>query len=237
MSQLVHAIKGIGEACTALEFPIVSGNVSLYNETNGQGILPTPTIGGVGLMADWSKMARIRFADENHAIVLIGAPAGWGTHLAQSVYMRDIHGRTDGPPPPVDLAQERLVGDFVRDLINEDMVTAVHDCSSGGLALAVAEMAMASGIGASIDVVAGQNPIAVFFGEDQGRYVVTVERDDVEELLELAEQKGIFAPVIGSTGGATVTLGAARPVAIDQLQKAHESWFPDFMAGELAAAE
>jgi phosphoribosylformylglycinamidine synthase II len=237
MSQLVHAIKGIGEACTALDFPIVSGNVSLYNETNGLAIMPTPTIGGVGLIADWQRMARIGFADENEAIVLIGAPAGWGTHIAQSVYMRDIHGRTDGPPPPVDLAQERKVGDFVRELIRDGMATAVHDCSSGGLALAIAEMAMASGIGATVNALADANPIPVFFGEDQGRYVVTVERGDLDELLEMAEEKGIFAPFIGTTGGATVTLGNAKPVAIEQLQKAYESWFPDFMAGELPATE
>jgi phosphoribosylformylglycinamidine synthase subunit PurL len=237
MSQLVHAIKGIGEACIALDFPIVSGNVSLYNETNGVAIMPTPTIGGVGLIPDWKRMGRIGFADENQAIFLVGAPAGWGTHLGQSVYMRDIHGRTDGPPPPVDLELERKVGDFVRELIRDGMATAVHDCSSGGLALAIAEMAMASGVGATINALNGADPIPVFFGEDQGRYVVTVERDDVDELLEMAEEKGIFAPFIGTTGEAVVTLGNARPVTIEQLQKAHESWFPDFMAGELPASE
>jgi phosphoribosylformylglycinamidine synthase II len=237
MSQLVHAIKGIGEACLALDFPIVSGNVSLYNETNGQAILPTPTIGGVGLINDWKRMARIRFAQESETIFLMGAPSGWGTHIAQSVYMRDIHGRTDGPPPPVDLALERKVGDFVRDLIRDGLATAVHDCSSGGLALAIAEMAMASEIGAMIDVPEGADPVAVFYGEDQSRYVVTVEKADREEVARLAEASGVYAPVIGMTGGATVTLGASRPVAIEQLQKAHESWFPDFMAGELPVTE
>ncbi len=237
MSQLVHAIKGIGEACTALDFPIVSGNVSLYNETNGVAIMPTPTIGGVGLIPDWKRMGRIGFADENQAIFLVGAPADWGTHLGQSVYLRDIHGRSDGPPPPVDLELERKVGDFVRELIRDGMATAVHDCSSGGLALAIAEMAMASGVGATINALNGPDPIPVFFGEDQGRYVVTVERDDIDELLEMAEEKGIFAPFIGTTGEAVVTLGNARPVTIEQLQKAHESWFPDFMAGELPASE
>jgi phosphoribosylformylglycinamidine synthase len=167
----------------------------------------------------------------------VGAPSSWGTHLGQSVYMRDIHGRTDGPPPFVDLAHERRVGDFVRDLIRNGLTTAVHDCSSGGLALAVAEMAMASGIGASINALNDANPVAVFYGEDQGRYVVTVERSDLDEVLELAEARGVFAPFIGTTGGATVKLGDARAVAIEQLQKAHESWFPDFMAGELPATE
>ena len=125
MGQLVGAIKGIGEACTALDFPIVSGNVSLYNETNGQGILPTPTIGGVGLLPDWSTMARIGFAAEGESILLVGAPEAWGSHLGQSIYLRDIHGRSDGPPPPVDLAHEKRVGDFVRGLIRDGVATAV----------------------------------------------------------------------------------------------------------------
>ncbi len=231
MSQFVHAIKGIGEACTVLEFPIVSGNVSLYNETNGQGILPTPTIGGVGLIKDWSRMARIRFAEQGQAILLAGAPKSWGTHLGQSVYLRDIHGRIDGSAPPVDLAHEKRVGDFVRGLIHDGLATAVHDCSGGGLALAVAEMAMASGIGAHINALEGHDPIPVFFGEDQGRYVITVKESNIDRVLARAEAAGVFCPWIGRTGGSWLTLGNARPVAIEQLRSAHESWFPDFMNG------
>ncbi|HCL63994.1 MAG TPA: phosphoribosylformylglycinamidine synthase subunit PurL [Rhizobium sp.] len=234
MGQLVFAIKGIGEACKALDFPIVSGNVSLYNETNGQAILPTPTIGGVGLLDDWARMARIRFAAQGEAILLAGAPSGWGTHLGQSVYLRDIHGRTDGPAPHVDLGEEKKAGDFVRALISEGLATAVHDCSSGGLALAVAEMAMASGIGATINALEGVDPIPVFFGEDQGRYVLTVRAEDVDHVLVRAEAAGVFCPWIGRTGGTAVKLGEARPVAIEELRSRHESWFPDFMTGELA---
>lgn len=234
MSQLVHAIKGIGEACTALDFPIVSGNVSLYNETNGQAILPTPTIGGVGLIKDWSKMARIRFAAEGETILVAGAPAGLGSHIAQSVYMRDVHGRTDGPAPHVDLAHERKVGDFVRGLIVDGLVTAVHDCSSGGLALAVAEMAMASGIGASVDAVAGHDPIATFYGEDQGRYVVTVAAGALDAVAARAKAAGVSLPVIGKTGGDAVKLGDAKAVSVADLRAAHEGWFPDFMQGDLA---
>ncbi|MBZ7921812.1 phosphoribosylformylglycinamidine synthase subunit PurL [Ensifer adhaerens] len=234
MSQLVHAIKGIGEACTALDFPIVSGNVSLYNETNGQAILPTPTIGGVGLIRDWSKMARIRFAAEGETILLAGAPAGLGSHIAQSVYMRDVHGRTDGPAPHVDLAHERKVGDFVRGLIVDGLVTAVHDCSSGGLALAVAEMAMASGIGAAVDAVAGHDPIATFYGEDQGRYVVTVAAGALDAVAARAKAAGVSLPVIGKTGGDAVKLGDAKAVSVADLRAAHEAWFPEFMQGDLA---
>ncbi|MCA1967691.1 MAG: phosphoribosylformylglycinamidine synthase subunit PurL, partial [Rhizobium sp.] len=234
MGQLVFAIKGIGEACKALDFPIVSGNVSLYNETNGQAILPTPTIAGVGLMKDWAKMARIRFAVQGEAVLLAGAPSGWGSHLGQSVYLRDIHGRTDGPAPHVDLVHEKKVGDFVRGLIEDGLATAVHDCSSGGLALAVAEMAMASGIGATINALNDADPIAVFYGEDQGRYVLTVTQDNVDAVQMRAEAAGVFCPWIGRTGGNNVVLGDARPVAIEELRSAHESWFPRFMEGSIA---
>jgi phosphoribosylformylglycinamidine synthase II len=230
MGQFAKAVTGIGDACRALGFPIVSGNVSLYNETNGQGILPTPTIGGVGLIRDWSKMARIGFAGEDQAILLVGAPSSWGTHLAQSVYMRDIHGRTDGPPPPVDLEHEKKVGDFVRALIAEGIATAVHDLSDGGLAVALAEMAMASGIGATVNQLKGLSPIPTFFGEDQGRYLVTIPRDRVDWFFEeRIKDSGIFAPWIGTTGGSELKLGEARAVSVSELTSAHESWFPKFM--------
>ncbi|MGL4489968.1 MAG: phosphoribosylformylglycinamidine synthase subunit PurL [Rhizobiaceae bacterium] len=231
MGQLVGAIKGIGAACKALDFPIVSGNVSLYNETNGTGILPTPTIGGVGLIDDWSKMARIRFAGEGECILLVGAPDAWGTHLGQSIYMRDIHGRTDGPAPHVDLEHERKTGDFVRSLIRDGKATAVHDCSSGGLALALAEMAMGSGVGAEVNQLEEIDPILTFFGEDQGRYVVTVKRADLEAVLEASEAADVFAPWIGNTGGKNLKLGSARAILVSDLKHAHESWFPDFMKG------
>ncbi|RUM98067.1 phosphoribosylformylglycinamidine synthase subunit PurL [Pseudaminobacter arsenicus] len=230
MGQLVKAIEGIGEACRTLGFPIVSGNVSLYNETNGQAILPTPTIGGVGLIHDWSKMARIGFAAEGEAILLVGAPAEWGTHLGQSVYMRDIHGRTDGTPPPVDLAHEKKVGDFVRGLIAEGIVTVVHDLSDGGLAVALAEMAMASGIGAEVSQLNGLSPIPIFFGEDQGRYLVTIPRERLEWFnAERLKDSGILAPQIGTTGGRELKLGGARAIPLAAMTEAHESWFPRFM--------
>ena len=233
MGQFAKAVTGIGDACRALEFPIVSGNVSLYNETNGQGILPTPTIGGVGLIDDWSKMAKVGFAGEGEVILLIGGPAGWGSHLAQSIYMRDIHNRSDGPPPPVDLAHEKKVGDFVRKLIRSGAATAVHDLSDGGLAVGLAEMAMASGIGATVPGLSDANPIPVFFGEDQGRYLVTVkfagQSEELQALWNEAKALGIFAPWIGNTGGSELKLGSARAISIKDLKAAHESWFPRFM--------
>jgi phosphoribosylformylglycinamidine synthase II len=233
MGQLVMALQGIGDACRALDFPIVSGNVSLYNETNGKGILPTPTIGGVGLLPDWRKMARIGFAGEGQPILLLGAPDWWGTHLGQSIYLRDLFGRRDGTPPPVDLAHEKKVGDLVRILIRDGLATAVHDLSSGGLAVALAEMAIASGIGAEVNQLDGGDPIPLFFGEDQGRYLVTLEPERLDHFFEeIYPYAGIFAPWIGTTGGAALTLGEARPLPVSDLKAAYEGWFPAYMAGE-----
>jgi phosphoribosylformylglycinamidine synthase len=229
MGQLVRTIQGLGEACRALDFPIVSGNVSLYNETNGQGILPTPAIGGVGLLQNWRKSATLAFKAQGEAILLAGAPPAWGTHLGQSLYLREILGREEGPPPPVDLEHEKRVGDFVRGLIADGLVTAVHDLSDGGLAVALAEMAMASGIGASVDPPNEEDPAAVFFGEDQSRYVITAPADRRDALRRRAEAAGISLLWIGTTGGSELVLGDARPIAIAELRGRHEGWFPRFM--------
>jgi phosphoribosylformylglycinamidine synthase len=236
MGQLVEAIRGIGDACRALDFPIVSGNVSLYNETNGRGILPTPTIGGVGLIEDWRRMARIGFAAPDECILLVGAPDWWGTHLGQSTYLRELFSRNDGPPPPVDLGHERKAGDLVRILIRDGHATAVHDLSDGGLAVGLAEMAMASGIGATVNQLEGGDPIPQFFGEDQGRYLVTVRREFVDQFYEdIHPYAGLFVPWIGMTGGDALKLGEARAIPVAELKGPHESWFPSFMAGEIAA--
>ncbi|MBU1307069.1 MAG: phosphoribosylformylglycinamidine synthase subunit PurL, partial [Alphaproteobacteria bacterium] len=238
MSQLVHAVKGIGEACRALDFPIVSGNVSLYNETNGRGILPTPTIGGVGLLDDWSKMARIGFAAENQPILLVGGPAERGTHLGQSIYLRDLFGRRDGSAPYVDLAAERKAGDFVRGLIGSGVVTACHDLSDGGLGVGLAEMAIASGIGAAVTSIAGHDPVLEYFGEDQSRYLLTVnldpQGDAIKALWDQAQALGIACTWIGSTGGTDLVLGGARAVPVADLKAAHEGWFPHYMDGAAA---
>src|SRR4029450_13236261 len=143
--QFVGCLRGIAEACKALDFPVVSGNVSLYNETNGRGILPTPTIGGVGLLDDFTKSATLAFKRAGEAILLIGDTQGW---LGQSIYLRDICGSEEGAPPPVDLAAERRNGDVVRGMIHAGTATAVHDVSDGGLLVALAEMAIGGGIGA-----------------------------------------------------------------------------------------
>jgi phosphoribosylformylglycinamidine (FGAM) synthase-like enzyme len=237
MGQLVGCIRGIGEAARALDFPIVSGNVSLYNETNGTGILPTPTIGGVGLLDDVAVRASIAFKRPGDAVLLLGATEGW---LGQSVYLRDICGREEGAPPPVDLAAERRVGDFVRGLIRAGRTDTVHDLSDGGLAVGLAEMAMGMGIGIAVQPrdLPSTIPVHAFlFGEDQARYVITIPTVELHQIRQEANALGIPTWYLGVTGGDVVTLGADEPIAIAELKQAHESWLPDYMAGPAAELE
>ena len=227
MGQLVGCIHGIGEACSALDFPVVSGNVSLYNETNGRAILPTPTIGGVGVLDNFEKSATLAFKAADQAILLIGETKGW---LGQSIYLREVCEREEGAPPPVDLAAERRNGDFVRALIAEGVATAVHDVSDGGLLVALAEMTMASGIGAELE----RPPIAAhafWFGEDQARYVVTADPGKAARILDRAKAAGVPARELGSTGGDALTVAGERPVPIAMLRHSFEAWLPAFMAG------
>ena len=229
MGQFVGCLKGISEACRTLDFPVVSGNVSLYNETNGRGILPTPSIGGVGLLDDFTKSATLAFKAAGEAILLIGETQGW---LGQSVYLRDICGREEGAPPPVDLGAEKRNGDVVRGMIHAGTATAVHDISDGGLLVALAEMAMASGIGAQLlTAPASIVPHAYWYGEDQARYIVSVKAEDAG--LVLAKMKGAGVPCarIGTTGGDAVTVSGEAPVTIAALKAGFEGWFPAYMGG------
>jgi phosphoribosylformylglycinamidine synthase subunit PurL len=229
MGQLVGAIRGIAEACRALDFPVVSGNVSLYNETNGKAILPTPTIGGVGLLDDFAKSATIAFKRKGDAILLVGETVGW---LGQSLYLRDICGREDGAPPPVDLTEERENGDFVRALVADGLAGAVHDLSDGGLLVALAEMAMASGIGATLDPPPADLPAHAFwFGEDQARYVVTVAAKTLDAVLRRAAAAAVPVERVGTTGGQSLTLPGERPILLKALRERFEGWLPDYMAG------
>ncbi|MFY9762811.1 MAG: phosphoribosylformylglycinamidine synthase subunit PurL, partial [Xanthobacteraceae bacterium] len=226
MGQFVGCVRGIGEACRVLDFPVVSGNVSLYNETNGRAILPTPTIGGVGILDDFTKSMTLAFKGEGEAILLIGETHGW---LGRSVYLRDICGREEGAPPPVDLAAERRHGDFVRGLIRAGVVTAVHDVSDGGLLIALAEMAMASGIGAVLEAPSGIPPHAFWFGEDQARYIVTAK--DAHGVMRQAKAAGVPLTRLGATGGAVLAVDGERPLRVDELKRCFEAWLPAYMAG------
>jgi phosphoribosylformylglycinamidine synthase len=225
MGQLVGCIRGIGEACRALDFPVVSGNVSLYNETNGRAILPTPTIGGVGLLDDFARSMTLAFKGEGDAILLVGETSGW---LGQSLYLREICGSEEGAPPPVDLAAERRHGEFVRALIRDGLLTAVHDVSDGGLLVALAEMAMASGIGAVLEAPPGVAGHAFWFGEDQGRYVVTAKNADA--VVQRASAVAVPVVRLGATGGKVLAVAGERPLPVKDLRARFEAWLPAYMA-------
>jgi phosphoribosylformylglycinamidine synthase subunit PurL len=225
MGQLVGCIQGIGEAARALDFPIVSGNVSLYNETMGTGIPPTPAIGGVGLVADVTRTATVAFKAGGEDVLLVGGAPGW---LGRSAWLATIAGREDGAPPSVDLKAERRNGEFVAALIAAGQVSAVHDVSDGGLAVALAEMAIAGGVGATIEAEGPEH--AFFFGEDQGCYVLTAEPAGTEAITAEARRLEVPLARIGATGGETLKLGGAAPVALAALREAHETWFPDTMS-------
>ena len=230
MGQFVGCLKGIADACRALDFPVVSGNVSLYNETNGRGILPTPSIGGVGLLDDFKKSATLAFKAGGEAVLLIGDTQGW---LGQSVYLRDVCGREEGAPPPVDLETEKRNGNVVRGMIHAGTATAVHDISDGGLLVALTEMAMAGGMGAQLLAApAAIVPHAYWFGEDQARYIVTVAAADAG--LVLAKMKGAGIPCvrIGTTGGDTIAISGEKAVSVEMLKTGFEGWLPAYMAGK-----
>jgi phosphoribosylformylglycinamidine synthase subunit PurL len=225
MGQFAGCIQGMADACRILDFPVVSGNVSLYNETDGKAILPTPAIGGLGLIEDLSRTVGSAFTGADHAVLTIGETRG---HLGQSLYLRELHGREDGPPPPVDLMVERRNGDLVRTLIGDGLVAACHDVADGGLLVAVAEMAMAGGIGCRLDLPADAGRL---FGEDQGRYVI--ETTDAELVIARAEAAGVPVARIGTTGGAALTGPALGAISILDLTAAHEAFLPALMSGEM----
>jgi len=228
MGQFVGCVAGMKAACEALDYPVVSGNVSLYNETNGQAILPTPVVGGVGLIDDLDHIAGAALPGPGQTLVLLGETRG---HLGSSIYLRDVEGRREGAPPPVDLETERRNGDFVRAQIREGAVTACHDLSDGGLAVALAEMALAGDCGADITEAssAEDNPplAAWLFGEDQARYLVTTTR--AEALVAAASAAGVPARVLGQTGGDRLILAAGEAISLADLKAGHEDWLPGYM--------
>ncbi len=222
MGQLVGCIQGMAEACRALDLPVVSGNVSLYNETDGRAILPTPTIGAVGLIDDWALATGLALTRADATVLLVGG-TGPG-HLGQSLYLRVFGGLTAGPPPPVDLAAERRAGELIRTLIAARHISACHDLSDGGLLVALAEMALAGDLGVTLALPASDLTAGRLFGEDQGRYLVETAAPDA--VLAAAAAAGVPARPLGRTGGTALTIGDAARVPLADLRALHEGWLP-----------
>jgi phosphoribosylformylglycinamidine synthase subunit PurL len=245
MGQLVGCITGMAEACMALDFPVVSGNVSLYNETKSEdgsslAILPTPAIGGVGLLEDWEKSATIGFKAEGESVWLLGGRDH--KHLSQSVWLHELHDRRDGPPPRVYLDEEKCLGEEIRILIDSGLITAVHDVSDGGLLVSLCEMALAGGYGATLTDTArpsNVNTTEWYFGEDQGRYLITTRKGSASEAADLIHRtlstSNRSRLMVGLVGGSAI-VGKDLSLSLADLRAAHEGFFPRLMGGELTPA-
>ena len=229
MGQIVRAIDGMAEACRALDFPVVSGNVSLYNETNGAAIPPTPTVGAVGLLPDYHRRADFAGLKDGDTLLMLGQGGG---EIGASLYLRECLGREDGAPPKVDLAAERRNGDFVRDLIRAGRVSVVHDISDGGLAVAAADMAMASDQGIELRIAPG-DALAALFGEDQSRYLIALA--DPGSVIEEATRLGLPVARVGVALGGDLAAPGLFRVPLATLRSAHESWMPAFMEAAAGA--
>ena len=228
MGQFVGSCQGMAEACRVLEYPVVSGNVSLYNETNGIGIPPTPAIGAVGLIPDTKFVADLALKREGDVLIVVGREEGW---LGQTVYQSLFADSLEGAPPPVDLGDEIKAGRLVRTLIREQIPSAVHDVSDGGLLVALAEMALAGDLGIELFPYEGHLPAhAIWFGEDQGRYILSVAANEAEQVLERARLLALPARIVGRVSGDdAITLNTGGTLLLEELRQIHESWLPGLM--------
>jgi len=239
MWEFAECIRGITDACRALDFPVVSGNVSLYNETNGVAIPPTPAIGGVGLIPDISRIARINALEPDDHILLIGNHQGDSAlELGQSLYQQLTIGKFYGKPPRVDLDHEHNAGNFVRRLIRQGVTRCVHDLSDGGMLVALAEMALASNIGLKHIGFSGEFPPyhAEAFGEDQGCYLVAIKDTELDAVFESAQiyssEYVLTCLVVAQAGGDSIVIPGEVPIKLDELRTLHEGWLPQYMNGK-----
>jgi len=231
MAQLAGAVQGMGAACEAFGTPVVSGNVSLYNETDGKAIRPAPVIGMVGLIENWQQAVGIAATETGQTLILLGASEGnSGGWLSCSSYARLIAGDETGAPPPVDLAAEKAVGDFLRGQILNGQVVAAHDISDGGLLVAAAEMVMAGTAGLEIQSAGGTLDHGWAFGEDQARYLLLTRQAD--QLIAAATAAGIPARRIGQTiAEQALKLPDEAPISKTELAGRYEKTLPDIMTG------
>ncbi|MEM9421333.1 MAG: phosphoribosylformylglycinamidine synthase subunit PurL [Pseudomonadota bacterium] len=223
MAQFVGCLKGMSEACEALDTPVVSGNVSLYNETNGTAIPPTPAIGAVGLLQDVAGAVRMNTVQDGDAVIALGITRGW---LGQSLYLRELFDLKEGAPPPVDLTAEKAAGELIRKLVTEAPITAVHDVSDGGLLVAIAEMAIASGQGVALATPVKERKAAFWFGEDQGRYLFSLPAAEADRVVLKCAMGGVQATRLGVFGGDEIILDGRDRLSLYDLSNIHKRTLP-----------
>ena len=228
MGQFVECLDGISQACTYLNFPVVSGNVSFYNETNNRSIPPTPTIGGIGLISNLDNMISKNLKGVNNLILVIGKTNG---HLEQSEFFREVLNISDGEAPKINLFNEKNNGLVIQKLISKKLVKSVHDISSGGILTNLAEMCFDKNIGVKIKIPRSDiNIYEYLFGEDQSRYIVEIEEKNKDEILKILEKGNIYYDLIGKTQKESLELHKEFSISLDELRKINTNWFKEYFA-------
>ena len=226
MGQFVESIDGISQACTYLDFPVVSGNVSFYNETKNKAISPTPTIGGVGLITNLDIMVTNNLKEVGSYIFVVGKTLG---HLHQSEFFREVVGFKDGPPPEVNLFNEKNNGLSIQTLISKKLVNSVHDISSGGIIVALSEMCISGKIGAKIEIPHDNiSPHEYLFGEDQSRYLIEISEKNKIEASKILEKNSVYYEIIGKTQKGGFDLSKEFSIKLSDLSELNSFWFRSY---------
>ncbi len=227
MSEFVECVQGINEACKFLHFPIVSGNVSFYNETKNTGIKPTPTIGGVGLIKDYKNMITMDFKKKDNFVVVLGKTEG---HIDQSIFAKDILGEKKGPPPEINLFNEKNIGKTLLQLINNKLIESAHDISLGGIIVAISKMCIKGNKGIKIGKFKGLiNKFEYLFGEDQGRYIVEVNKDSLKKVTEILNKNSVHYDELGILTEKDIIIDEKTILSVEELKKLHNSWLKKYM--------
>jgi len=227
MGQFIECIDGMSQACRYLDFPVVSGNVSFYNETNGKPIKPTPTIGGVGLISNLDNMITMNLKSADSLILVVGKTYG---HLYQSAFFREVLKYNEGPPPQINLFNEKNNGKLIQDLVSKKLVRSIHDISDGGIIVALSEMCMNGNIGAKVDIPINYNNFYEYlFGEDQSRYLIEINKNNLKEIKEIMNKNNVFYEIIAKTQFDKLEINKEFSICLDELKNVHCGWFENFM--------
>ena len=228
MGEFVECVQGIGEAAEYLKFPVVSGNVSFYNQTKDVGIKPTPSIGGIGLIKDYKKMITMEFKEIDNIVLVIGKTEG---HIDQSVFARNILDEKNGPPPEVNLFNEKNNGETLLKLIEIGLIKSAHDVSLGGIITAVSKMCIKGNKGINLKKPKYLiNEIEYFFAEDQGRYIIEVTKKDQKKVTDLLKKNAVHFDELGTINDNELYINNKTKVTIDELKTSNKSWLNKYMS-------
>ena len=228
MGEFVECVEGIGEASKHLQFPVVSGNVSFYNQTKEVGIKPTPSIGGVGLIKDYTKMITMDFKELNNLVLLIGKTEG---HIDQSLFARTILDEKNGPPPEINLFNEKNNGETMLQLIEKNFVKSAHDVSIGGLITAISKMCIKGNKGIELNKPKSLiSEIEYFFSEDQGRYIIEIQPNDLDKVVKILDENSVHYEKLGKIVQNHMTINPKTNITIDELKSYNTNWLTNYMS-------